>query len=75
MVSHSAANLKTMVDSDGDNVNNRLDLEPNTPKGFPVNVRGIALDSDSDGVLDGADKQNDTHSRRKGEFLRYWYRF
>jgi outer membrane protein OmpA-like peptidoglycan-associated protein len=35
-------------------------MEPHTPAGFPVNERGIALDTDRDGVPDGADKESDT---------------
>lgn len=45
------------VDSDGDGVKDNRDKEPNTPKGYPVNIRGIALDTDGDGVPDGIDKQ------------------
>lgn len=44
-------------DDDGDGVPNFLDKEPNTKKGYPVDVRGVALDSDKDGIVDGEDKE------------------
>lgn len=44
-------------DTDEDGVPDRLDKEPKTPKGFPVDVKGISLDSDRDGVVDGKDKE------------------
>lgn len=44
-------------DDDEDGVPNFLDKEPNTKKGYPVDVRGVALDSDKDGIVDGEDKE------------------
>lgn len=41
-----------LKDDDEDGVPNRLDQEANTPKGAPVNPKGIALDSDADGIID-----------------------
>ena len=50
----------SMVDSDGDGIKNEIDIEQNTPKGFPVDKRGKALDTDKDGVPDGIDREHDT---------------
>ena len=47
-------------DDDEDGVANVLDLEPNTPSGWPVDSRGRALDSDNDGVADGIDQEPNT---------------
>jgi outer membrane protein OmpA-like peptidoglycan-associated protein len=44
-------------DDDGDGVPNRLDKEPNTKKGCPVDTHGVALDSDHDGIIDCLDKE------------------
>ncbi len=52
--------FNTMRDSDRDGVNDRIDLEPNTPRGYPVNGRGISLDTDGDGVPDGKDREKNT---------------
>ena len=52
--------VRSMIDSDGDGVNNRIDIELNTPRGYPVDGRGVALDTDGDGVPDGIDKQPGT---------------
>jgi outer membrane protein OmpA-like peptidoglycan-associated protein len=52
--------IKSMIDSDGDGVYNYQDAEPNTPKGFKVDKRGVSLDTDGDGVPDGRDLQPDT---------------
>lgn len=52
--------IKSMIDSDGDGVYNYFDAEPNTPKGFKVDKRGVSLDTDGDGVPDGRDLQPDT---------------
>jgi outer membrane protein OmpA-like peptidoglycan-associated protein len=52
--------IKSMIDSDRDGINNRIDLESNTPRGYPVDSRGIALDTDADGVPDGIDKEPKT---------------
>ncbi len=52
--------VRSMLDSDGDGVPNNRDADGRTPKGYPVNERGIARDTDSDGVPDGRDRQQDT---------------
>lgn len=52
-----AAIDKAFEDDDKDGVPNPLDKEPNTIKGFPVDVQGRALDSDKDGLKDGEDKE------------------
>jgi len=46
-----------LTDSDGDGVIDLLDLEPNTPEGAIVDVKGRTLDSDGDGVPDYLDKE------------------
>ena len=49
-----------LPDTDGDGVIDQFDLEPNTPKGAPVDTHGVALDTDGDGVPDYRDKQKIT---------------
>jgi len=44
-------------DADGDGVTDQFDLEPNTPKGAPVDTHGVARDTDGDGVPDYKDKE------------------
>jgi outer membrane protein OmpA-like peptidoglycan-associated protein len=44
-------------DSDGDGVTDQFDLEPNTPKGSPVDSHGVSRDTDGDGVPDFKDKE------------------
>jgi outer membrane protein OmpA-like peptidoglycan-associated protein len=44
-------------DSDGDGVTDQFDLEPNTPKGAPVDTHGVSRDTDGDGVPDFKDKE------------------
>jgi outer membrane protein OmpA-like peptidoglycan-associated protein len=44
-------------DSDGDGVTDQFDLEPNTPKGAPVDSHGVSRDTDGDGVPDYKDKE------------------
>ncbi|MEZ5014751.1 MAG: hypothetical protein R2794_10715 [Chitinophagales bacterium] len=39
-------------DSDNDGVIDRLDKEPDTPEGIPVNVHGVSLDTDANGIYD-----------------------
>ncbi|MCR9287553.1 MAG: OmpA family protein [Bacteroidetes bacterium] len=46
-----------LTDSDDDGVVDMLDREQNTPKGAPVDTRGIALDSDGDNVPDYRDRE------------------
>ena len=44
-------------DTDGDGVTDQFDLEPNTPKGSPVDAHGVSRDTDGDGVPDYKDKE------------------
>ncbi|MEO5647627.1 MAG: OmpA family protein [Chitinophagaceae bacterium] len=44
-------------DTDEDGVIDKLDKEPNTPAGCPVDSRGVTADRDGDGVADCKDKQ------------------
>jgi OOP family OmpA-OmpF porin len=46
-----------LPDADGDGVTDQFDMEPNTPAGAPVDVRGVAKDTDADGVPDYKDKE------------------
>lgn len=46
-----------LVDTDGDGVPDQFDLEPNTPKGAPVDSHGVSRDTDGDGVPDYKDKE------------------
>lgn len=49
---------ETMLkDSDNDGVIDRLDKEPNTPEGTPVDTHGVSLDSDKDGCPDSEDPE------------------
>ena len=52
-----------VADSDGDGVNNSLDLCNDTPSGATVNQQGCStsqIDSDGDGVNDNIDQDNNT---------------
>jgi outer membrane protein OmpA-like peptidoglycan-associated protein len=44
-------------DKDKDGVPNKIDEEPETPEGAPVDTKGKSLDSDRDGVIDLDDKE------------------
>lgn len=44
-------------DSDNDGVIDRLDKEPNTAEGTPVDTHGVSLDSDKDGCPDSEDPE------------------
>jgi OOP family OmpA-OmpF porin len=46
-----------LPDADGDGVTDQFDLEPNTPKGCPVDTHGRSKDTDGDGVPDCRDKE------------------
>jgi hypothetical protein len=46
-----------LPDGDGDGVADQFDLEPNTPKGAPVDSHGVSKDTDGDGVPDYKDKE------------------
>jgi len=52
--------FRSLIDTDGDGINDKMDVEVNTPRGYPVDSRGIALDTDLDGVPDGKDREPDT---------------
>ncbi len=46
-----------LKDSDNDGVIDRLDKEPNTAEGTPVDTHGVSLDSDKDGCPDSEDPE------------------
>jgi OmpA-OmpF porin, OOP family len=46
-----------LKDSDNDGVIDRLDKEPSTPEGTPVDTHGVSLDSDKDGCPDSEDPE------------------
>ncbi len=46
-----------LPDADGDGVTDQFDLEPNTPRGCPVDTHGVSKDTDGDGVPDCRDKE------------------
>lgn len=46
-----------MTDSDGDGVIDLLDEEVDTPENYPVDSKGMTLDSDKDGCPDGEDPE------------------
>jgi outer membrane protein OmpA-like peptidoglycan-associated protein len=46
-----------LQDDDEDGIINKLDKEPATKKGCPVDTHGVALDSDKDGIIDCDDKE------------------
>jgi OOP family OmpA-OmpF porin len=46
-----------LPDADGDGITDQFDLEPNTPKGCPVDSHGVSKDTDGDGVPDCRDKE------------------
>jgi OOP family OmpA-OmpF porin len=46
-----------LPDGDGDGVTDQFDLEPNTPKGCPVDSHGVSKDTDGDGVPDSVIKK------------------
>ncbi|HFA51624.1 MAG TPA: OmpA family protein [Bacteroidetes bacterium] len=60
-VQYDIATLKynqiSLSDIDGDGVVDALDTDNNTPKGAPVDVKGVELDSDQDGIADHEDKE------------------
>ncbi|MDP2983470.1 MAG: hypothetical protein Q8O92_09090, partial [Candidatus Latescibacter sp.] len=50
----------SLFDSDKDGVNDKIDHEQNTPRGYPVDKWGVTLDTDRDGVPDAIDKGKNT---------------
>lgn len=46
-----------LPDGDGDGVTDQFDMQPNTPKGAPVDTHGVTKDTDGDGVPDYRDKE------------------
>jgi OmpA-OmpF porin, OOP family len=56
----AAPALATEPDADQDGVADAHDLCPGTPRGYPVDAGGCALDGDGDGVADGMDRCPDT---------------
>lgn len=41
-----------LIDSDGDGILDYLDLEPNTPSGNMVNIKGVSIDLNKNGIPD-----------------------
>lgn len=54
---HMKLPLPILPDADLDGVTDQFDMEPNTPSGVPVDVRGVARDTDGDGVPDYKDAE------------------
>ena len=54
---HMKIPTPVLPDADGDGVTDQFDMEPNTPQGAPVDVRGVSKDTDGDGVPDYKDKE------------------
>jgi len=54
---HMKLPTPVLPDADGDGITDQFDMEPNTPAGVPVDARGVARDSDADGVPDYKDKE------------------
>ena len=52
--------IPSMRDSDGDGITDDKDVERHTPRGYPIDGSGVALDMDRDGVPDGGDREADT---------------
>ncbi len=56
-----------MIDSDQDGVPDYLDREPNTPSGVAVNTKGIAVDTNNNGIPDEMESALDARFTKKGE--------
>lgn len=61
--SHFVLPAPVLPDADNDGVTDQFDVEPNTPAGSPVDIRGVAKDTDGDGVPDYKDKELLTSSK------------
>jgi outer membrane protein OmpA-like peptidoglycan-associated protein len=59
------------TDSDGDGVIDLLDRDNSTPKGAPVDTRGVVLDSDADGIPNYKDDEPYIPAGQKGGDLPY----
>ncbi len=62
LISQDLAEVKSRpifdkTDKDKDGVFDIVDDETDTPEGYPVDTRGVQLDSDKDGIPDGKDKE------------------
>ena len=57
MPKHMKLPKVVLPDVDGDGITDQFDLEPNTPKGCPVDSHGVSKDTDGDGVPDCRDKE------------------
>ena len=49
--------VEGLIDTDTDGVIDQFDKQPNTPRGAPVDTRGVTLDSDNDGIDDFEDAE------------------
>jgi len=56
-----------MLDSDNDGVADYLDLEPNTPAGNMVDVKGRSIDLNKNGIPDSYESYFDANYMKKGE--------
>lgn len=58
-----------MTDSDGDGVIDQIDHDNNTPPNVQVDTRGLALDSDGDGIPNHEDFEPYIPSTKEGELI------
>jgi outer membrane protein OmpA-like peptidoglycan-associated protein len=57
----------SLYDSDKDGISDKIDHEPDTPKGYPVDKWGVTLDTDRDGVPDAVDKEPNTQKGARAD--------